>query len=479
MSENILIKERISFKEIEKRIYEEHCKMAREDTAKVLSLLDDELHASRDRATYRDKGVRKTTIKTVYGEVEYSRHVYITKTEKGKNAAVYLLDEELGMDTVGLISTNLAEKIVEAATDVPFRKAASHVSNTTGQVISHAGAWNVIQAIGGKLKEEEALLVKEFQSEKTRGKKEIPILFEEMDGVWIKSQKNGGKKAPGMEVKIGTMYEGWKDTAGKRSSLAGKTVLAGIEKSESFHEKWESKIQSIYDSTKIGTRIFNGDGGSWVHDEYDAAAIHQYDRFHVVRLIRQKTSHDEARSEMLKLLGSDKIDELVEYAKIYFDSISTKDDTPEEKAAEELADFLKTHKDELAGYTARDIDVPKAPDGIVYKNMGVQENQNCTVITLRMKGKRKRRAEKSAANMVRLLYYRENKELMDAVDRYTDGVVWTEPIKSKLNNPLSAAKVAMVDAKGNNRYYDTFNVHLPILDSTNSRTAKVFKRMIF
>lgn len=58
--------------------------------------------------------------------------------------------------------------------------------------------------------------------------------------------------------------------------------------------------------------------------------------------------------------------------------------------------------------------------------MGVQENQNCTVITLRMKGKRKCWAEKSAANMVRLLYYRENKKLMDAVDRYTDGAVWVE-----------------------------------------------------
>ena len=134
---------------------------------------------------------------------------------------------------------------------------------------------------------------------------------------------------------------------------------------------------------------------------------------------------------------------------------------------------MRIHKDELARYTARNIDIPKAPDGIVYKNMGVQENQNCTVITLRMKGKRKSWAEKSAANMVRLLYYRENKELMNAVDRYTDGAVWIEPIKSKLDKPLSAAKAAMVYAKGKNRYYDTFNVHLPILDSTNSSTAKV------
>ena len=405
--------------------------------------------------------------------------MYITKTEEGKNAAVYLLDKELGMDTIGMISTNLAEKIAEAATDVPFRKAASHVSNTTGQFISHAGAWNVVQAIGEKLEKEEALLVKEFQNEQPRGNKEIPVLFEEMDGVWIKQQRDGGKKAPGMEVKVGTLYEGWKADAGKRSSLAGKTVVAGIERSESFHEKWEAKIQSIYDPAKIGLRVFNGDGGSWVHDEYDAGAIKQYDRFHAVQQIRQKTSHDKAEADMLDLLKDDKIDELIEYAWMYYDTISTKEDTAEENAAKELAEFLESRKDELARYTARGINIPKPPEGIEYRNMGIQENQNCTVITLRMKGKRKRWAEKSAANMVRLLYYRENKDLMEAVDRYTDGAVWTEPLKNSLNKPLSAAKVAMVDGKGNNRYVDAFNVHLPILDSTKHRTVKVFKRLIY
>lgn len=475
----ILNKDKVTFKDIEQEIYEAHCRMAREDTIKILNLLDKELHDGRDKSEYRDKGLRQTTIKTVYGEVEYSRHVYITKTEKGKNAAVFLLDKELGMDTIGLISTNLAEKIAEAATDVPFRKAASHVSNTTGQTISHAGAWNVVQALGEKLAEEEKQLVREFQNKQPRGRKEIPVLFEEMDGVWIKQQREGGKKAPGMEVKVGTMYEGWAEGSGKRSSLVGKTVVAGIERSESFHEKWEAKIQSIYDPEKIRLRIFNGDGGSWVHDEYDAGAIHQYDRFHAVKLIRQKTSHEEARTDLLELLKEEKIDELLEYAQMYYDSISTNDETPEEKSAEELKDFLVSHRDELARYSARSIEIPEAPEGVVYKNMGVQENQNCTVITLRMKGKRKRWAEKSAANMVRLLYYRENKELLDVVDRYTDGVVWTEPLKENIKKPLSAAKVDLVDGKGNNRYIDTFNVHLPILDSSSHRTVKVFKRLIY
>ena len=39
--------------------------------------------------------------------------------------------------------------------------------------------------------------------------------------------------------------------------------------------------------------------------------------------------------------------------------------------------------------------------------------------------------------------------------------------------------VTLVDGKGNNKYVDIMNVHLPILDSTNHRTVKVFKRLIY
>ena len=44
----------------------------------------------------------------------------------------------------------------------------------------------------------------------------------------------------------------------------------------------------------------------------------------------------------------------------------------------------------LKNYKSVIKDLAEAPDGIVYKNMGVQENQNCTLITLRMKGKQKK-----------------------------------------------------------------------------------------
>ena len=71
----------ISFKEFEKKIYSYVCELAREITQSMLESFDKELADSRDMKRYRSKGKRKTSIKTVYGEVEYSRNVYRTENE--------------------------------------------------------------------------------------------------------------------------------------------------------------------------------------------------------------------------------------------------------------------------------------------------------------------------------------------------------------------------------------------------------------
>jgi len=94
---------------------------------------------TRDTKQYRNKGGRITSIKTIYGEVSYSRNVYETKTEDGKKAYVYLLDEALSMDKIGLMFTNLAGKIAETVTEAPYRATAEMISSTCGQTVSHGG----------------------------------------------------------------------------------------------------------------------------------------------------------------------------------------------------------------------------------------------------------------------------------------------------------------------------------------------------
>ncbi len=45
------------------------------------------------------------------------------------------------------------------------------------------GVWNVIQTLGEKVCEEEKALVESHKEGRVHGEKEVPVLFEEADGV--------------------------------------------------------------------------------------------------------------------------------------------------------------------------------------------------------------------------------------------------------------------------------------------------------
>ena len=218
---NPIVEEKLeSFKTLEQKIFQFSCEIAQEMTKNILEGWDASLAEGRDRKKYRDKGTRQTTIKTVYGEVSYKRHIYQTRTEEGKRAFVYLLDEAMGMEKIGLVSANLAEKIAEAATESPYRVAAGQVSATTGQSLSAQGAWNVMQRVGEKIAQEEDAAVREMEDGRGRGRKGAAVLFEEMDGVWLPMQDSRHKKMKKQEMKVFTMYEGWDAGKERRGAAA-------------------------------------------------------------------------------------------------------------------------------------------------------------------------------------------------------------------------------------------------------------------
>lgn len=118
---NSMIKENgVTFKQLEKNIYAWVCQIGRAFTKEFLERYDRILLEDRDKKKYRNKGGRQTTIKTVYGEVTYQRNVYEVTEEDGRKHFVYLLDETLDLDHVGLISTNMAELLVKGITELSY-----------------------------------------------------------------------------------------------------------------------------------------------------------------------------------------------------------------------------------------------------------------------------------------------------------------------------------------------------------------------
>lgn len=473
----IVNEELVSFKELEKKIFAYVCELGREITQIMLESYDRELAEGRDKKAYRGKGSRRTTIKTVYGEVEYRRRVYQTKTEDGQNAHVFLLDQAMKMDKIGLISTNLAEKIALTVTESPYRTTADIISQTCGQSISAQGVWNMMQRLGERIDEEEMYAVKQMEADQTEGTRGLPVLFEEMDGVWLHMQDEHHKKMKKQEMKVFTMYEGWdaeKEKEG-RSTLVGKTMLAGMEESKTFHEKREASIRRKYDADEIGQRILNGDGGSWIKEPYDPDVIFQLDRYHIYQEILRKVSDKEAQREIRRLFEEEKTEEMLEYIEVYATSVESPDEKDKRsKKARELYQYLNKNKEGLLPYQNRGKKIPEPEEGIIYKGMGIQESQNCTVITLRMKNRRMRWSVKGANNLAKALYRKGNRELVETIDRYTDGLIFTLEM-TEIIEILSAAKAPKKEGKGN-RYVDIISHHMPILEAMQTASRKAFKR---
>ena len=174
----------LTFKDFEKKTFKMICKAGQEYTREFLESYDEYLMDHRDKEAYRNKGKRKTTVKTLYGEVEYERRIYQVIREDGLSEFVYLLDEQLEITGVGLISMNMAEQMVSNITEMSYRETAETITEMTGQSISAMGVWNVIQALGEKVNEEEQELVKAHKAGQITGEKEVPVLFEETDGIY-------------------------------------------------------------------------------------------------------------------------------------------------------------------------------------------------------------------------------------------------------------------------------------------------------
>ena len=398
---NAIVKEnKISFKTLEKKIFEEVCKLAREHAKIILENYDDILSKERDTSKYRNKGKRKTSIRTVYGDVEYERRVYQTRLRDGTKAHVYLLDEQMGMEKIGLISTNLAEKIANSVTELPYRASAEMLSSSTGQTISAGGVWNISQKIGQRITSEEDLDVKKMKAGIPVGKREIGVLFEEMDG------------------------------------------------SSEFHNKREAVIQKKYNPDEIGRRILNGDGGSWIKEPYDDEAVFQLDRYHIYQEILRKISSKAVQKDIRRLFDSEKIEEMFDYIREYIRVSKSEDESDKTcKKAEELYTYLYNNREGLLPYYKRGIKLPEPVEGIIYKNMGIQETQNCTLITLRMKHRRMRWSESGANNLAKLLCRKENKDLVETVERYSGELIFDES-QSDIKEPLSASKSPSRDGKG-------------------------------
>ena len=445
---SLMIKENgVTFKDLEKNIYAWVCQIGREFTKEFLERYDRMLMEGRDKKKYRNKGARQTTVKTVYGEVTYHRNVYEVTEEDGSKRFVYLLDETLELEQVGLISTNMAELLVKGITELSYRECASKVSEMTGQTISAMGVWNVIQALGKKVCEEEAEQTEEYKKGNIKGKKEVPVLFEEADGVYIKLQGKDRKKGKQdkAEIKIGIAYDGWRRTGPDRYALGNKVVVAGVSTAKEFHEYREAMIAQEFNLDEVSQRILNADGASWIKKVKDKSTCFQLDPFHRNKAVKEKIQEEAARDAIIELLREEEIEEVFRYLEIYRNSLS--DDQGIEDV-EELIRYYKNNREGLLPYQSQCPELPEPPEGLEYRNMGTMENHVWSVIAKRMKHGHRSWSRQGGNHLAKILAKKCSGKLYEVTERLRRPVFEEEKVEELYGEILMSAKAPKKDGKG-------------------------------
>ena len=447
MMKSMIMENGVTFKELEKNIYAWICEIGRQFTQEFLERYDRLLMESRDKKKYRNKGLRQTTVKTVYVEVTYQRAVYEVIEEDGTRHFVYLLDETLDLANVGLISTNMAELLVKGITELSYRECAAKVSEMTGQTISAMGVWNVIQALGEKICEEEKELTEDYKKGRLKGEKEVPVLFEEADGVYINLQGKDRKNArqDKAEMKIGIAYDGWRKTGPNRYALENKVVVAGFSKAKEFHEYREASIGRMFNLDEVSQRILNADGASWIKKVKDKSTCFQLDPFHRNKAVKEKIRHPKACRDILELLQTEKIEEVFRYLELYRNSLCEEGEIQD---VEDLIRYYENNREGLVPYQSQGLELPENPDGLEYRNMGTMENHVWSVLAKRMKHGHRSWSRRGGNHLAKILAKKCSGKLYEVTERLRRPVFEEEKVEELYGEILMSAKAPKKDGKG-------------------------------
>ena len=327
MQNTEIIECNVKFSELEEKIYRLVCELGCSILKSILENQDNILMENRDKKTYRHKGYRNNCIKTLMGDVEYKRAIYLVDNGKQKKH-IFLLDKEINISCIGKISNNLVDKILGTVCDtISYRKGAEEIKTLSNGTISHQAVCDLVHKVGKDLEKKEKQLIQLHRQEKLyKGTKEIPALFEEADGLWVNLQGKDRQeqiekykekcekqnkdyeplKSVKSELKLHIMHEGWeKDNS--RHNLVNKDYIAGFMTPKTLEKLRNAKIYQKYNEDSIKLRVLNGDGANWIKNICTKNTIYQKDNFHIhqeiIRDIKDK-EYQELNQDFLSLMNS-------------------------------------------------------------------------------------------------------------------------------------------------------------------------------
>ncbi len=414
----------------------------------LLEDMDKQIAEERDKKRYRLLDKRKTTIVSLFGDIKIKRNYY---RDREKAEYVHLLDRYLEFEGTGSFSPLIEETALELAITGPSYRKAEHTLETLlgYRVISHEAIRQHLLQVTSIPKERQPV--------------HRPVLFVEVDGLYIKRQ---GKGKRGKEEKIAAVHQGW-EINGKRVSLKDKRHFIHRGK-QPFWEAFEDfLIENFeYDPT-VHKLVINGDGAGWImacREHFQGRAFFSIDRFHVARDIQSLLRKHPRYREMQKALASHDGQKLLTELNSAVGTLETKD---QEERLDQLIRQLEKYPEALGDYRKwleeQGIDI----EGM--RPMGSAEG-TMNVFAKRLKNGRSWVDKGVNAMTTGLVAYLDNlalKTLFGRVDRWTE----TKEAKKPQRKYTRKVRKAIGEATRDNIIYLKGKANIPVYRALKALTG--------
>lgn len=460
---DILSNEKINFNSLEEKIYKDMMKLGRETIQEQLRIIDKLIKDFRDKEVFKCKDMQPTTIKSRLGEIPISRRRYIMEIN-GIKKSVYLLDELLEINEIGLYSQSVLEMIVREITKKSYRETARTVSEDTDSTISYSAVRNIILKMGEKIKKLEEEKIKFYEEGKIEGTKEIENVFCEHDGIYIKKQKSkkhkgkkkfkvkhfkkknskkNKKKKNGIELKIAVIHEGKEPRYTNDYKLKNKIIVGTAQKARDLKKIEDAIIGTTYQESKIKNIIINGDGADWTGSIVEGAKeLFQLDMAHIQKKIYTAVKDEEYLKQMQKIVYTEKATDIFSLIYNYKVELEADNKTEELEKVKELEEYLKNNEKGIQRYQYKLGYKEEQLEGLKEQlpSLGSEESHMYCVCRDRMKKNRTSWSEEGSEALLKVIMNKMNGTIVEIITRKAEEKI-KEELAQRIPEPKKVKKI--------------------------------------
>ena len=430
----------IKFNDLEEKMWKKKMQEGLEELREQLRVIDNQLLKDKNNTSLEVKDFQKTTIKCKFGDLEFYRRRY-KLTENGKTRMIYLLDIYLELGYLGQYSQSIVELVLKEATEKSYRKTAETIRETTNVSITHTAARRIlIDFYEKQIKKVEKEKLRLYEKGFIEGQKEIKMIYEESDGIYISKQnrKKNKKSRKGKklksEIKIGIVHEGFEKRYRNDFRIKNKQMVATMKSAKYLKRLVDMTIGTTYKENTIEKIIINADGAGWCKNIAESPKErYQLDMFHIQKRITEAVKDKKYKELMSKIVKTDKPEYILE----------------ELKKVKELEEYLRNNKEGLLRYQydlgLTEEEISKL-DETEYRNLGTEESQMYCGCRKRMKKNRTSWSEDGAEAMVKVISYIKSNLLEDIITGRMERAIKKE-LSERVEEPKKVKKIKLGKVK--------------------------------